>query len=89
MANHMFQIKDLLAKFKQIEDPNHVRLGTANIINKVCGMDFLTGKSVEIKNNVAWLKTHPAIKQKVFFKKAECLSQIQAEFPSHNIIDLK
>ncbi len=85
----MFQIKELLAKFKLLEDPAQIRNTVALTINECIGVNALNLKSLEIRKNIVWLKVHPAVKQRISQKTTICIEAINSKLPELKIIDIK
>lgn len=85
----MLQIKDLLQKFKNLQDPGELRQRIATVLNEVCGVSGFSGASFEIKKHVIWLKTHPALKQKMVMRKEACITTINQRFPDQHIVDIR
>lgn len=85
----MFQIKELLHKFKALQDPCLIRQSFADVLNEVCKIKLLNSASLEIKKNIIWLKVNPAIKQKIFLNKKKCLEMIHYYYPEQHIVDIK
>jgi hypothetical protein len=85
----MLQIKDLLQKFKNLQDPGELRQRIAMTLNEVCGVSAFSGTSFEIRKHVMWLKVHPALKQKVIMRKDMCISTINQRFPDQHIVDIR
>lgn len=85
----MFEIKDLLGKFKNVENPREVREKIALAINSVLRADFLKGDDVEYKDHCVRIKTNPAVRHRVFVSKADCLAAIKGLLPGHTIVDIR
>ncbi len=85
----MFQIKDLLEKFKSIQDPEKARQNICNILNKELKMEYLTPDMVGVKKHILWLKVNPAIAQKIFMQKALCLEALKRDLPEEVIVDIR
>ncbi len=85
----MFQIKDLLDKFRAIQDPKKIKQGICDVLNKETGINYLKPEMVELKKHIIWLKVNPAIRQKIFMQKAPCLEVLKQSFPEEFIVDIK
>ncbi len=85
----MFEIKDLLEKFKGVEDPKIVRLSIVSVLNRCLKAELLTEGDIEYKKHVVWVTANPAIKHKILTSKATCLELIRKALPGHTIVDLK
>lgn len=89
MILSMFQIKDLLEKFKLLKDPKQIRQGVCDVLNKETNMNFLKEDMINVQRNILWIKSNPAIRQKIFIQKALCLEVLKQNFPEESIIDIK
>ena len=85
----MFQLKDLLDKFKSLEDPKESRGRIAEILNITCKIGVLDSKSLEIKKGIVWLKVHPAVKQRIIMNKQKCLEELKKSLPTEVIVDIR
>lgn len=85
----MFQIKDLLEKFRSIQDPKKIRQSICDVLNKQTNMTFLKPEMLEVKKHIIWLKVNPAIKQKIFMQKEPCLEALKQNFPEEFFVDIK
>jgi hypothetical protein len=85
----MFNLKDLLSKFKEIQDPGEKKRRIAGEINILLGSDLVTSNEIDVRNHVLFLNTHPAIKNKVFLKKKNTIERINNVFPDECIVDIR
>lgn len=85
----MLEIKDLLERFKRVEDPKSVRLGIISVLNNALKAELLTENDIEYKGHVVWITANPAIKHKILTSKALCLDMLKKALPGHTIVDLK
>jgi hypothetical protein len=85
----MFNLKDLLSKFKEIQDPGEKKKNIAAEINRVLGSDLVTSNDIELKHHIIFLKVHPAIRQKLFLNKKNTIEVINSVFPEECIIDIR
>ncbi len=85
----MFQIKDLLEKFKSIRDPKEIRQKICDTLNRELKMEFLGPDMVSVKKHILWIKVNPAIAQKIFMQKTLCLEALKRELLEETIIDIR
>lgn len=85
----MFQIKDLLERFKSIRDPKEVRNTLSLAINKQIGGDLIKDDMLSVKNNILWIKANPAIRSKIFMNKNRCLEAVRKIDQENIIIDIR
>ncbi len=85
----MFNLKDLLSKFKEIQDPGEKKRRIAGEINLLLGSDLVSSSEIDIRNHVLFLNVHPAIKNKVFLSKKNTIERINGVFPDECIVDIR
>jgi len=85
----MFEIKDLLKVFKNIKDPREAKITIASVLNAEIGSDLVKVDNIKIEKHIIWLKIHPAIRQKLFFKKNEILETIKKHLPDEVLVDIR
>jgi hypothetical protein len=87
----MFQIKDLLQKFKDVEDPNETKQRIAMAINQVIGVDLLRLENIEFKEKmgIVRINSNPAIRQRIFMVKEKCLDSLRSIFPKKTFVDIR
>ncbi len=85
----MFNLKDLLIKFKEIQDPGEKKRRIAGEINLLLGSDLVSSSEIDIKDHVLFLKVHPAIKNKVFLNKKDTIERINSVFLGECIVDIR
>ncbi len=85
----MFQLKDLLGKFKEVEDPKEIRLMMCSVLNNELGADLVKENDIDFKNNIVWIRSNPAVKHKILTSKARYLDLLSKLLPNQTITDLR
>jgi hypothetical protein len=84
----MLQIKDLLGKFKNVEDPREIRAQIASALNVAIKADLLTESNIEYKRSIVRINANPAIKHKIMTSKQVCLNILNQTLGGHVITDI-
>ncbi len=89
----MFNLKELLEKFKSIQDPRKRKQSICDVLNqrlKIENSDLaVRPEQLEVRKNILWLRINPAIRQRVFMDKSTCLEKINLALPEEKIVDIK
>lgn len=85
----MFNLKDLLVKFKGIQDPSEKKRVVVDVLNKIIGAEVLKRDEVDIKNHIIFIKSHPALKNKIFTQKKNTIDQVNSILPEEFIVDIR
>lgn len=81
-------LKDLLLKFKNIQNPKEVRKGIADEMNLFLGSELVKFDDIETKNHIIYLKIHPGIRQKIHNQKHQIIKKINDKNPDLYIKDI-
>lgn len=84
----MFNIAQLLEKFKSIKDPSIEKEKIAEVVAQLTGLQ-IKKEDISVKNQVVFVKIAPTAKMAVFLKKAQIIAQIKAILPELLIIDIR
>ncbi len=83
----MFNIKDYLTKFKNLDSSNtDLRLALANLIKKSFNLE-LSLNQILIKNHIAYLQASSAVKNSVYIKKQRILDELRSR--GYNLLDIR
>lgn len=85
----MFNLKDLLVKFKSIQDPSEKKKVIIGILNEIIGAEILKNNEIETRNHILFLKAHSAVKNKIFMQKKNVVEKINNVLPEECIVDIR
>jgi len=65
-----------------------IKEDVVKIISNIIGLD-IKEYNIDIKNNTAYIKTEPIIKNQIFLKKQQILKQFLKEISTKNLRDIR
>lgn len=88
MTGNINPLAQILSVYKErIEEVSSKKTIIAKVIQSHCGV-LLVSKEIELSENTLFIKSHPAKRQVIFFKKNEILEELhKAQFSF--IVDIK
>ena len=85
----MLRIDKYLERFKNLKPGKKViKEDVVKIISNIIGLD-IKEYNIDIKNNTAYIKTEPIIKNQIFLKKQQILKQFLKEISTKNLRDIR
>ena len=85
----MFNISSFLEKFsKNIKTTEIYKKQILEIIQKQTQWD-LTSESIELKDYIIYVKSSPAVKNKIFIYKNDIIKEITTSISNIKIVDIK
>lgn len=85
----MFQLKELLSRFKEIKDPRQIKVQIAALLNQELSLDLFKPENVTIERNIIKITAHPALRQKIFTSKEKIIETMKKHLPDEFIVDIR
>ncbi|MDD5318389.1 MAG: hypothetical protein PHF79_01010 [Candidatus Pacebacteria bacterium] len=84
----MLSVSNFLSRYQTFKDSTLDREKIAQTLSIFMKVSF-TKKEIILKDNVLFIKTHPAIKNEIFLKKTSILSYLKEKNPEVSVSDIR